>query len=224
MKKKHLFVALFLIITLSFTACTQLDVIGNKSITSLDEVLKAMPNNVAVDNTYSGWAIKAPDGSARFIWSKDFNKSKNYDVMIEIDVKPFVDAGLDITKLPSKNISGDKIIVGVSLGDESLSYKEEATPIASYEKIVELKREFIQYHEALNHYGVNLTEGNAFEWAKDITTNDKDIVFVLNPQLFIDAGVNPAKVEGWVFAKIETMDKHGKMIKVDKLLKPFDLK
>lgn len=34
--------------------------------------------------------------------------------------------------------------------------------------------------------------------------------------MFIDAGVNPQEVEGWVFAKVETMDKYGKKIEVDK--------
>jgi F420-0:gamma-glutamyl ligase len=62
-----------------------------------------------------------------------------------------------------------------------------------------------------------------FEWAKDMTTNDKDIVFVLNPEVFINAGVDASNVEGWVFAKVETMDESGKKIEVDKFLKPFDL-
>jgi poly-D-alanine transfer protein DltD len=54
-------------------------------------------------------------------------------------------------------------------------------------------------------------------------TNDKDIVFVLNPQPFIDAGVDPSALESWVFAKVETMDDSGKKIEVDKFLKPFDV-
>jgi poly-D-alanine transfer protein DltD len=62
-----------------------------------------------------------------------------------------------------------------------------------------------------------------FEMAKDMSKNDKDIVFVLNPQAFIDAGVDPAKVEGWIFAKIKVEDAKGKMVEVDKLLKPFNL-
>ncbi len=62
------------------------------------------------------------------------------------------------------------------------------------------------------------------EWAKDIKTNDKDIVFVLNPQHFIDAGVDSTKVAGWVFAKVEIKDDNGKTELVDKLLKPYDFK
>jgi hypothetical protein len=48
-------------------------------------------------------------------------------------------------------------------------------------------------------------------------------VFVLNPEPLIAAGVDPQKVEGWAFAKVEVhMD--GKPTEVDKFLKPFDLK
>ena len=44
--------------------------------------------------------------------------------------------------------------------------------------------------------------------------NDKDIVFVLNPQPFIKAGVDPNKIDGWIYAKVG---------EDYKLLKPFDL-
>uniref|UniRef100_UPI003221A392 hypothetical protein n=1 Tax=Acetoanaerobium noterae TaxID=745369 RepID=UPI003221A392 len=143
---------------------------------------------------------------------------------LEFASQPFINSGLDISKLPEGAIYGDKIILGTDLSDEKLTYNGEATPLDSYKKIVEKSRDSIGYHAALDHYGIDLENGNMFEWAKDISTNDKDIVFVLNPQMFIDAGVNPQEVEGWVFAKVETMDKDGKKIEVDKFLKPFDLK
>ena len=87
-----------------------------------------------------------------------------------------------------------------------------------------MNRDHIKYHTALDHYGVDIGDGNMFEWAKDLSTNDKDIVFVLNPQIFIDAGVDPDKVEGWVFAKVSAEDEDKKPIEVDKFLKPFSIK
>ena len=171
-----------------------------------------------------GWSLNAPDGSARFIWSKDFSVSPIHDVMLEFSAKPFIDAGLDVTKLPKGMLFDDKIMVGTKLGKEKLSYSAEATPLSSYEQIVKLKRPSIKYHTALDHYGVDLANGNMFEWAKDMSKNDKDIVYVLNPQVFIDAGVDPKKVTGWVFAKVPVVDKDGKSVEVDKFLKPFNLK
>ena len=113
-------------------------------------------------------------------------------------------------------------MVGTKLGTDKLKYSGDPTPLSAYEQIVKLYRESVGYHAALDHYGVSLGDGNMFEWAKDMSTNDKDIVFVLNPEPFINAGVDPDAIEGWVFAKV-TVDVDGKPTEVDKILKPFDL-
>ena len=62
-----------------------------------------------------------------------------------------------------------------------------------------------------------------FEWAKDMSINDKDMVFVVNPEPFIKAGVDPQNLSGWIFTKIP-VEKDGKTVEVDKFLKIFDLK
>ena len=223
---KMLLIVLSLVLAsvFTFSSCKSIDIVGNISSTSFEKVLNTISDKVTTDEMNGGWSLNAPDGTARFIWSKDFSKSPIHDVMLEFDAKPFVDAGLDIGKLPDGIAFNDKIMVGTKLGNESISYEGAATPLASYNKIVDLKRKSIKYHAALDHYGVDLGNGNVFEWAKDITKNDKDIVFVLNPKIFTDAGVDPTKVEGWIFAKVEVMDEAGKKIEVDKFLKPFNLK
>jgi hypothetical protein len=145
--------------------------------------------------------------------------------MLVFDAEPFIAAGLNADKLPENIAFFDSMLmVGTKLGNEKLTYKGEATPLASYEQVVNLKRKSIGYHGALDHYGVSLGDGNMFEWAKDMSTNDKDIVFVLNPAPFIAAGVDPNKIDGWAFAKVTVDDENGKPIEVDKLLKPFNLK
>lgn len=223
MKKKSILIPVLLVATVIFAGCTsQLDVVADKSISSFESVINELP--IEADSEDSSWILTAPDNSAKFLWNKDFSSTTDYDVKLEFDSQPFINAGLDISKLPEGAIYGDKIILGTDLSDEKSTYNGEATPLDSYKKIVEKSRDSIGYHAALDHYGIDLENGNMFEWAKDISTNDKDIVFVLNPQMFIDAGVNPQEVEGWVFAKVETMDKDGKKIEVDKFLKPFDLK
>ena len=208
---------------LALVGCKQLDVVGSQSVTSFEAVLKAIPDKVEADEMNAGWSLSAPDDAVRFIWSEDYSKSPLHDVMLEFDAKPFLDAGLDTGKLP-ENIQyyEDKLMVGTKLGNDALKYSGEVTPLAAYEQIVNLYRDSIGYHTALDHYGVKLTNGNMFEWAKDMRKNDKDIVFVLNPEPFVAAGVDPNAVEGWAFAKVP-MEEDGKAIEVDKLLKPFDL-
>lgn len=223
MKRKLLITACSLAAAISLSACQQTDVIGTVAKESFAEVLEAVPEQVAADEENGGWSLEAPDGSARFIWSRDYSKSPVHDVMIEFDAQPFIEAGLDTSKLPEGIAFDDMIMLGTKLGNDELKYSKEADPEASFNKIAELYRKSIGYHEALDHYGVDLGDGNKFEWAKDIGTNDKDIVFVVDPEIFIEAGVDPDKVEGWVYASVEMMDDKGKKVEVKKFLKPFDL-
>ena len=178
-----------------------------------------------------GWSLAAPDGKARFIWSKDFSLSPLHDMMIELDAKPFVDAGLDTAKLPANySAYGDMLMVGAKYGQDKFTYTGAATPLAAYQQFAAQQPDALNYHASLDHFVVKLGDGNMFEWAKDLAKNtttgavqDKDIVFVLNPEPLIAAGVDPAKVQGWVYAQVEVMENGAKAL-VYKFLKPFDIK
>ncbi|MDR2482688.1 MAG: hypothetical protein LBD08_03550 [Treponema sp.] len=214
------------LLSLSFAAvsCGNLDVVGKDSAASFEKVLNQNPQAVAPDEMNGGWSLSAPDSSARFIWSRNFAESPLHDVMVELDAGPFINAGLDPAKLPEQYAFYEgKLMVGAKLGQEQLRYQGQVTPLASYQQIVKLKRSAIGYHGALDHYGVNLGDGNLFEWAKDMAVNDKDIVFVLNPDPLIAAGIDPNSIAGWIFAKVTVDDADGKPIQVDKILKPFNL-
>lgn len=241
--KTWLAAAAGLAIAVSLTACagpSALDVVGRQSITSFEKVMDTIPDRVKADEENVGWALTAPDDSARFIWSEDYSKAPLHDVMLELNAQPFLDAGLDPEKLPESyafyegdtlNGATEKLLmVGKKLGSDTPSYQGAATPLAAYEQIVDQYRDHINYHTSLDHFGVMLGDGNMFEWAKDMKTNgtdksvqDKDIVFVLNPEPLVAAGVDPEKVEGWAYAQV-TVELDGKMQEVWKFLKPFDLK
>lgn len=222
--KSALALGIAAMLALSFAGCASLDVVGKGSAASFETLLNAVPGGAQADEGNGGWSITAPDGSSRFIWSKDYSKSSLHDVMIEFDAQPFIDAGLDVAKLPDTvTYYENKLMVGTKLGADELRYDGEATPLASFEQIVKLYRSSVGYHSELDHYGIALANGNMFEWAKDMSANDKDIVFVLNPEPFLNAGVDPNAIEGWKFAKV-TVDVDGKPTEVDKILKPFDLK
>lgn len=224
MKNKIMIVALSIAAVISLSACSDTDVIGKVAKTSFEEVVNTIPDQVTEDEMNGGWSLSAPDGTARFIWSKDYSNSPIHDVMIEFDAAPFIAAGLDVTLLPEGTYFEDEIMLGTKLGEDEITYDGDASAIDSFNKIVELYRESVGYHEKLDHYNVSLGEGNMFEWAKDMGTNDKDIVFVLNPEIFIEAGVDPEQIEGWTYAAVEVKDDSGKTVEVMKLLKFFDLK
>jgi hypothetical protein len=205
-------VILLFVLLSAMSSCQKLDVVGNGSIKSFEKILDAMQDKVALIE--EGWWLAAPDNSARFMWS-------NYCVYLEFEAKPFLDAGLDISGFPY-NMFEDKIMIYEELFLETPIMGD--TPLDSYKEIVKLRRDMIGYHASLDHYGISIGGGNMFEWAKDMSKNDKDIVFVLNPQPFIDAGVDPNKIEGWLFAKVTVDDENGRPIQADKLLKPFNLR
>ena len=215
---------LFSLMIFATVSCGKLDVVGTDSVRSFGELLKNTPQPVSYDEKNGGWSLSAPDNSARFIWSRNFAESPTHDIMLEFDAAPFIAAGLEPSKLPDTfAFNNNMLIVGRKLGNEKLTYKEEATPLASYEQIVKLKRQAVGYHGQMDHYGLNLGDGNMFEWAKNLNTNDKDIVFVLDPAPFIRAGVDPNRIQGWLFAKVTVDDENGKPVEVDKILKPFNL-
>lgn len=209
----------------------KLDVVGKESERSFEDVLNALPDQVTKDETNAGWSLGAPDGGVRFIWSEDYSKSPLHDVMLEFDAAPFLNAGLDPEKLPDNYAFYDgMLMVGTKLGNDELTYKGEPTALLAYEQIVNKYRSSINYHTAMDHYGVKLGDGNMFEWAKNMETNtvsnenqDKDIVFVLNPEPLLAAGVDPEQVEGWAYATVP-VEENGKNVDVYKFLKPFNLK
>jgi hypothetical protein len=202
-----------------------LDVVGKDSVRAFDELLRKAQMLVSEDKESGRWSIVAPDSGARFSWGGEYTEQA-FDVILEIYAAPFVDAGLDISKLPDAIAYNDGIlIIGAKLAPEGSAAKTMAksTPLAAYERIVNFNKDAIGYHAALDHYGINIGGGNMFEWAKDLGTNDNDMVFVLNPEPFINAGVIPDKIDGWTFAKVTVDDEFGKPIQVDKILKPFNL-
>jgi hypothetical protein len=213
-------------LAIAAVSCSKLDVVGNDSVRAFDVLLKSAPQLVSEDKANKGWSFSAPDNSARFIWGRNFAESSSLDVMLEFDAAPFIVAGLAPSKLPEDfhfNSERLSLVVGTKLGTKQLQYDVEATPLASYQQIVKLKRGSIGYHGQMDHYGVNLGNGNMFEWAKNMSTNDKDIVFVLDPAPFIAAGTDPANIAGWAFDKVMVDDANGKPVQVEKILKTFDL-
>lgn len=222
--KKMLVLTVAALSLLALAGCQASDVVGKVSVTSFEALLQKAPAEAT--EGYTGWELKSPGGEA-FLWSSDFSAADQPDLMLQFDGTPFIDAGLDPGKLDKETYGYDAatglLSVRSELGPEAFTYSGEKTPLEAFRKLVETHRDSIGYHEALDHYGAALGNGNAFEWAKDMTVNDKDMVFVLNPEPLIAAGVSPTQVEGWAFAQVEVKDADGKPTLTDKFLKPYSL-
>ncbi|MDR1319815.1 MAG: hypothetical protein LBK56_00055 [Gracilibacteraceae bacterium] len=206
--------SLALAVFLAACAPGSLDVVGQDSGRAFGEVLQALPAAEAGDQ----WFVSAPDGGARFFWNGE-------SAALRADIQPFAAAGADISLLANAE-SGDIVITR----EFSPAGREKSEPLADYELLAAAAGDVVGYHTALDHYNLDLGGGNLFEWAKDFAVHggtgeiqDKDIVFVLDPQPFIDAGADPAKVEGWLYSPV-TVDADGGSVEVYKFLKPADLR
>ena len=204
------------------------DLVGKAAVTSFGEMIGALEFPPSGEGDDGVWVLTDPDGDASFWWRKEAQAGRMYDVYLCFNAEPFINAGLDVKKLPMEMMDMyadvDRLMVGKKLSQKPLEYAGDITPVSSFEQIVKLDRESIGYHAALDHYGVTVADGFVFEWAKDMSKNDKDIVFVLDPKVFIDAGVDPSKVEGWTYAKVPLEDSKGRKFEAEKFLKPFNLK
>ena len=207
-------------------SCSALDVVGSRAISTFQTLLDTVTGSVALDGATNRWVLTS-EGGERFEWSADFSGAAP-SFLISFDATPFLTAGLDASKLPSGRYSFDaaskSLALSFDVGREKFTYDGTATPLETFKKIVNAHRPIIGYHAALDHYGIALGDGNMFEWAKDMAKNDKDIVFVLNPEPFKAAGVDPARITGWIFTKIPVKDASGKTVDVDKFVKPYNLK
>ncbi len=215
--KRLLLIVLLAAGLLGLAGCQSLDVIGKDSARAFDALLAAAPELVAAGA--DGFTLTAPDDSARLIWRND---GKASDLALRFSAAPFIDAGLDLAKLPAGMVDGDTLVIAAVVDGGAAGDAGADTALTAFERILWNGRDRVMYHADMGHFGVSLGVG-VFEWAQDMHKNDKDIVFALDPQPFIDAGVDPAKVAGWAFAKVKTMEANGRKVEVDKLLKPFNL-
>jgi len=227
MKTRHFaFFAVLAAIAIAAAGCSVFDVVGKTAITTFQTLTDRMKADIALDAAANRWVLASPGGQT-FEWSLDFS-GPGPDFRLSFDAGPYLEAGLDPARLSPERYAFDpasrRLSLGFEIGADSFTYSLPPAPLDTFRKIVQTHRSIIGYHSALDHYGIALGDGNMFEWAKDLVRNDKDMVFVLNPQPLIAAGVDPSKLRDWLFAKVPVKDASGRKVDVDKFLKPFDLR
>lgn len=212
MKKTVIMVLTLILVVVIIAGCADTDVVLKYSQSSLDEITKAFPDLISYSDGYS---VLTVDGMTSLKTSNDFNAGKD-DILFETPLAPFVRAGLDVSNLPEGyKAEGDGFYLTTDYGAAG----KKDNVLGSLFEAVKTDRTLLSYHKDLDHYGVALTRGK-FEWAKDHTKNDKDIVFVIGAKPLAELGVDVKNIEGWVFLTMK--DEGGK--DVDVLVKPYDLK
>ena len=244
MKKIYLMICLLLIIFL--TSCAEWDLIGRGSVEAFERVLDASQGRVFERGENLGWILlmSLRDESApSFSWRSDFSSEGPeflFDVGISIPMRPFIDAGFDISSFyqtytglwTAGAIHGEinTLTIGANFGErtpelDNTATHDEATPLASFQQMLRFRPEIISYHDTGHHYMLHLGDsGNMIMFARDIDTNPAGMVFMLNPQPFTDAGADVHNIEGWHYGPHETMTIRGQRVTRYFLTKTFDLR
>lgn len=222
MKKRIIMTSVF-VLAASFvlTGCGSTDVVASSAVTSFGAMAgsEAVQSQSASIGDAEFWRLQASDDAVFVLGKSD---AADLDIALEVDATPFINAGLNPSLLSEDRYSFDqatnKLSVISNLGDAQLKGASGETIEKTFEQWVKGYRKSIGYHAPMDHFGISLGDGNMLEWAKTLETNDKDLVFVLNPEPLIQAGVDPEKLESWVFGEVEVMDEAGKTAMVEKFL------
>ena len=232
----YIFAAIAVILVAS--GCATEASLGKAARTSFNSVLDASKAGVAFSKEDESWVLTSPAGDEA-LFSDNFARNASGmngmadmdkpDVEFTFDAAPFITAGLDVEKLPAiegmkYEVENGRFMLHFELGNDSFAPDAAKSFKATFAEIIRTQSSRIGYYENLDHYGIQLGNGNMFEWAKDMAKNDKDIIWVLNPEPLMAAGLDPGKIKGWIFAKERGIDESGKAIFVDKLLKPFNIR
>jgi len=216
MKKVIYLITGILLTTLALTSCTTADVVLKYSQESFEEITTTFPDYVKDTTEEDHYYHYSLDGKTTLKISHDYDMTGSRDIVLSTSLQEFIDAGLDMNNLPDGySVEDNELIMATDYGKGTQKY---TTITDSLFDSVRMERKNLGYHAELDHYGISLSHGK-FEFAKDIATNDKDIVFILSAPEFEAVGVDIENIEGWVFATMK--DDKGNDMRL--LLKPYSL-
>jgi hypothetical protein len=216
MKTNRIVSLLLPVLTLMFFySCQAVDVVGKVGLKTF----------IAVSG--DGARLVAPSTAEIFIIADDFSATDN-DLVLSVNAGDFLAAGFDPSKLAADSFAPGVWSWSADTGILTLNYQVSDKPnkgsLSAADALIRNHPDRIGYHPQFDHYGFALGGGSMVEWAKDPATNDKDIVFVLNPEPFMAAGMDPSKLTVWLYGTVTVEDpKTKKPVEVTKLLRPYNL-
>ena len=230
--KRILTVGLSSVLVLSLAACGNKDVeetISDKGVVAFNEIVKTYPDKKGFHDALQHWGFAMEPGE-KLEWSKDMSANKA-DFAMVVKADPLIEAGLDVEKLDKNVWIFEKagrdtmgmeqpavLILPYDISDKSLVSKNSDD---SMKALLEADPENLIYHEDKQHYVLNLGGTNEAIWTEKLGLNDSDMIFVLEAEPLIAAGLDIDKLEGsgWTFKKASEADKTP-----DQIIKTYDLK
>ncbi len=206
MKKGNILLLSLAILLL--TGCEHTDVVGRYAAESLTE----LEEKGFLIQSGGTMTIAADEGKATLHIGQE-------TIRMSFAAEPFLQAGLDRSNLPQGILLVDDNTLAVEA--ESVGFYGSDFAMTAREFIFQ-NRDRLSFHHSMGHFSLSLGNKNGFEWAQRPESNDEDLVFVLDPQPFIEAGVDVERIAGWDCKDVQQMD-GAKKYSEKKLLLSFDI-
>lgn len=234
--KKIMMTALAVILVVTASGCQRSktgDVNSDNALKSFSAILKEYPSQKGYHEALNHWGFKLPTGE-KFEWSSDMSANKA-DFAVVMLADPLVEAGLDIEKLDKNEWlyePAGKDDMGENLPNRlikpyDVSDKKVITDGSedSFKKLLKEDNSLIKYNEDQKQYRLLLGNGNEVQWTQELGINNADMIFVIEAQPLIDAGLDVDKLEGSGWSFREASDNNTYIgDNPNQLVKEFDIK
>ena len=184
----------------------KMDVVANYAVTSF-ETLGEVVEVVAYDG--GSYVVYSPNRKEQFAFGGD--------VLLIFDNAPFIAAGLNLDMFEGSNFIAEGSYL-VFTSESVAGIANAGGAIDSIEAIIRSNRRHMHYHMDHDLFELHLGD-HTFRWAREIRDNTHGMTFVLNPEPFIAAGLNPDALEGWILADVAL--EHGRGETAPRLLRNF---
>ena len=156
MKKIISLTLAFILMTVLLAGCAKVDNVLKSGQESFAGIVKAYPD-IIKDNTKEDYISLSVDGATTLKLSRDYGLTGKEDLLIETPLKPFLDAGLDVSKLTDGyKVQDEKFYL---IGDYGDGTGTKGTAQDSLFESVSYDRTMLTYHRDLDYCGIS-TRGN----------------------------------------------------------------
>lgn len=181
---------------------------GDLGYKAFGSIIKENKDKVGFHAELSHWGYTMPTGE-KLEWTKD-TAANAADLALVILADPFINAGLDVKKLddkewlfnPAAKEEGkdlpNRLVRPFNVSDkkQKSSGSEDAM-----RRIIRQNPSLIKYNENSKKYSISLGNGFEAQWTEKVGATESDIIFIINADSLIKAGVDKNKLQGsgWSF-------------------------
>jgi hypothetical protein len=226
-----LVVSLSLVFTLAACGKSQTgDNDADKALKAFNSIVKKYPDKKGFHPALKHWGFALPQGD-KFEWTKD-TSANVIDFAMVIKAEPFIEAGLDTSKLNDSNyvykeaaVEDGKQIPELLIHPYNIDDKKETSQGSedAMRRLLKRDNDLVEYHKDLQHYRLYLDGGFEVQWTEKLGLNNADMSFVIEADSLVKAGLDVTKLDGsgWIYKEAEKDDMGNHP---NRLVKIYDIK